>query len=116
MWWSRQVFRVRIARTDAERARGLSFVRALAPWQGMMFVFPTEARHTFTNARTYVPLDLVTVSAEGRVQEVIPMATETSPPTLYTPSLPFRIALELRQGSTLRDGVRPGTRLYLPAA
>jgi uncharacterized protein len=57
--------RVLVASTPSQRVQGLRGVRSLAPYQGMLFVYPGDATARFTMAGTPTPLDITFFSAHG---------------------------------------------------
>ena len=57
--------RVLVASTPGQRVQGLRDVRSLAPYQGMLFVYPGDATARFTMAGTPTPLDITFFSARG---------------------------------------------------
>src|SRR5574341_604678 len=69
---------VEVARSDAERARGLMFRASLADDAGMLFVFDETAEHPFWMKNTLIPLDMIFIGDEGRVVGVVSRATPGS--------------------------------------
>jgi len=63
-------FKVEVMRTDAEREKGLMFRRTMAKDHGMLFDFHTQQPVTFWMKDTYLPLDMIFVSQEGRVVSI----------------------------------------------
>src|SRR5438270_13377282 len=57
--------RVAVARTDAERARGLMGQRRLAPDSGMLFAFPQPTEASFWMKDTLIPLSIAFVDGRG---------------------------------------------------
>lgn len=51
--------RVRVARTEEDRRRGLMFESALKDGTGVLFVFEDKKARSFWNKNTYVPLDVI---------------------------------------------------------
>lgn len=107
-------FRVWVARTPRHRAQGLMHVRTLDADRGMLFVFPAPVFASFWMKNTYVPLDMLFATADGRIVNI---AENTRPLTQdpYSAAAPVRIVLELAGGTATRLGIRPGDRIRLPA-
>ena len=57
--------RVLVASSASQRVHGLRDVRSLAPYQGMLFVYPGDSAARFTMAGTPAPLDITFFSARG---------------------------------------------------
>jgi uncharacterized membrane protein (UPF0127 family) len=62
-----QHVKVEIAREEPERRRGLMFREKLEPGRGMIFLFPAPERLKFWMRNTYIPLDMIFISADKRV-------------------------------------------------
>jgi hypothetical protein len=108
-------FRVEMARTPQERARGLMFRRELPMDRGMLFVQPTGPA-VFWMKNTYIPLDLLYFDAEGRLSQIVANAPPCETPScpMYPSAAPtVRYILEINAGEAARRGIRPGDRLEL---
>jgi uncharacterized protein len=101
---------VEIARTDAERAKGLMHRRELAPDAGMLFLFDETAEHPFWMKNTLIPLDMIFIGDDGRVTGVV---ARTVPGDLRPRSSggPSRYVLEVNGGWADAHGVGPGDRV-----
>ena len=106
----RHNFRVEMALTDEQRARGLMFRRELAPDAGMLFDFEATQPVAFWMKNTFIPLDMLFIAADGRIVNI---AERTVPHSLsVVPSAgPVRAVLELNGGTVARLGIRPGDRV-----
>jgi uncharacterized membrane protein (UPF0127 family) len=93
--------RVVVADSDDERLQGLRQKSDASPYDGMLFVFPSDRRVSFTMATVPDALEITFFDASGRVVDRLHMApcagTDASCPA-YTPSGPFRYALETGDG------------------
>lgn len=67
-------FSVEIADDAAERARGLMFRTDMGDDQAMLFVYDAPHPVAFWMKNTEIPLDMLFVGADGRVQTIHPMA------------------------------------------
>ncbi len=106
----RHFFRVEMAITPEQRARGLMFRRQLAPDAGMLFDFLVPQQAAFWMKNTLIPLDMLFIAADGRIVNI---TERTVPHSLsMVPSAgPVRAVLELNGGTVARLGIRPGDRV-----
>jgi hypothetical protein len=101
--------RAEVARTDADRDRGLMFRERLGDDEGMLFVFDEEADHRFWMKNTLVPLDMIFIDGAGRVVGVVARA---APGTLEPRSAGrSRSVLEVRGGWAAERSVARGDRV-----
>lgn len=104
-----------VARTEAQRERGLMDRRVLRAHCGMVFVFDEDMPVEFWMKETLVPLDMVFVSANGTVRSIesnVPVVPVNTPDE----KIPRRhgnakYVIELPAGEAAHDGIVPGTRL-----
>ena len=108
-----------VARTDAQRARGLMDRTAVPPHTGMIFVFDTDAPVDFWMKDTLVPLDMIFVAADGTVRRVY-----ANVPVLHggigDEAIPredgtAKYVIELHAGEASQDGIAAGVKLDLHA-
>jgi uncharacterized membrane protein (UPF0127 family) len=91
-----------VADDEDERVQGLRQKADASPYDGMLFVFPSDGVVPFTMATVPDALEIVFFDAAGRVVDRMRMApcpkdTDATCP-LYTPTGPFRYALETGDG------------------
>jgi uncharacterized membrane protein (UPF0127 family) len=98
---------VEIAATPDARARGLMYRRDLAPDHGMLFLFPSDALHSFWMKNTVLALDMVFIGSDMRVVGIIANAQPFSTIPLKV-ERPSRYVLEVRAGFCARRGVAVG--------
>jgi uncharacterized membrane protein (UPF0127 family) len=100
---------VEVARTEAQRARGLMFRTSLADGAGMLFVFDESGEHPFWMKNTLIPLDMIFIDDFGRVTGVVSRAT---PGSLEPRSGgPCRYVLEVLAGWAEAKGVAAGDQV-----
>ena len=101
---------VEVARTAEEQARGLMFRQKMAPDRGMIFPHDPPRPAAFWMKDTYLPLDMIFITADGRVESVaadtVPLSTQS-----YRSQGPVAAVLELNAGEAARMGLRPGDRV-----
>lgn len=109
-----------LADTGARRAYGLMERADLPESHGMLFVYPNTQESTggFWMYLTRVPLDIAFLDPDGTIVAILAMDPCRSPnPDLchgYSPGVPYRGALEVRQGFLERNGIATGHRV-IPA-
>ena len=104
------LFRVEVAATPQEQARGLMFRQALAPDAGMIFPFPEPRVASFWMKNTLIPLDMVFIRADGTISRI---AANTVPHSLAQVSSyePVAAVLELAGGRAAELGIEAGDRV-----
>ncbi len=95
--------RVLVALSPTQRVQGLRDVVSLSPYDGMLFVNPSDTDARFTMAETPVPLDITFFSAKGvpvdRAQmKPCPAGSDATCPE-YASEQRYRFALERPTGS-----------------
>jgi len=107
------VFSVTLAKTPAEREKGLMFVKHLPDGQGMLFDFKSEQDVAMWMKNTYIPLDMLFIRGDGRIGRIAANTTPLS--TAIIPSVvPVRAVLEIAGGTCARLGIKPGDRVAFP--
>ncbi len=97
------------ARTEEERAVGLSGLTTLAPNAGMIFVYDEPTAGFFWMKDTSIPLSIAFVDDAGRVMSIQDMEPcPTEPCTHYGPGTAFAAAIEMNQGWFQEHGVHVG--------
>jgi uncharacterized membrane protein (UPF0127 family) len=106
------VFTVEVARTDAQRERGLMHRRSLGNREGMLFVFDADQRLAFWMKDTLVPLSIAFLSSEGKILQIEDM--EPLSQKAIRSRLSARYALELPRGAFAEVGAAEGDSVVLP--
>ena len=101
---------VELARTEAERARGLMFRKSLATDAGMLFLFEESAEHGFWMQNTLIPLDMIFIDDSGRIVGIVARA-EPLTTTPRTVGVPSRYVLEVNGGWSAAHGVARGDQV-----
>ena len=102
-----KTFRIEIARTPRQHAQGLMYRRELAPDAGMLFVFDRPERAAFWMKNTYIPLDMVFIAPDGRIESI----RQRTVPLSLTPVRSrgkVLAVLELNSGTASHLGIKPG--------
>jgi uncharacterized membrane protein (UPF0127 family) len=112
--------RVEVAVTAEERARGLSNRSSLPASAGMLFVFESAHQPSFWMKDTLIPLDLIWIDADKRVEGITPNVqpepgVADSGLRRYSSEAPVLYVLELNAGAAARFGIVPGSGLAFDA-
>ena len=102
--------RLELAVTPEAQERGLMYRPSLAEDQGMLFVFPEDADHSFWMKNTLIPLDMLFITADGTVVGLHANATPLSTASI-TVGRPSRSVLEVPGGSAARHRIAVGDRV-----
>ena len=80
----------------------------------MLFIYPEVRPVSMWMKNTYIPLDMLFVRADGRIERV---AENTTPQSLATieSGKPVIAVMELKAGSAARLKIRPGAQVIHPA-
>jgi uncharacterized membrane protein (UPF0127 family) len=110
-----RTFSVEIADTQEEQALGLMFRDSMPADQGMLFIFPNEARRSFWMKNTRIPLDIMYFDAELKM---VSISADTPPCRVsrcpsYPSTGPAMYVLELNAGLASKLGVGPGDQLAI---
>lgn len=104
---------VDLAKTDQERALGLSNRKYLGTYDGMWFVFNEDSSSPFWMKDCLIPLDIIFVDASGFIVDIKDNnapCTEDYCPSIY-PSQPYRGVLEVNANWANDNGVEIGNSI-----
>ena len=108
-------FRLEVARTPEERARGYMYREKVGPEEGMLFPFPADDFHPFWMKNCRVPLDLIWLSETLTVVHIearVPPCVHDPCPN-YLPMRKARFVLEVKGGMAEKSGLRVGDTVRL---
>jgi len=106
-------FSVEIADTAAERAQGLMYREKMATSEGMLFFFERPQKVSFWMKNTLIPLDMLFISPQGRVEKI----HENAIPGDLTPiqgGSGILAVLEINGGLARRLGIKAGSIIRHP--
>ncbi|HUX20527.1 MAG TPA: DUF192 domain-containing protein [Spirochaetia bacterium] len=107
------VLNVEVAKTPAERERGLMDRISMAENHGMLFIFPNDQHLSFWMKNTDIPLAIAYISLDGTIREIYHMKPHSLEAIQSDHSV--RYALEVNDGEFARLGVKPGDRVEFPS-
>ncbi len=105
-----QEFKLEIADTLAERAKGLMYRKEMPESDGMIFVYPSQAVQSFWMKNTYIPLDMIFIQQDWKVAGVL-----NDVPVMNTESRsvekPSTYVIELNAGQAAKHCIKEGSQL-----
>ena len=103
-------FRVELARSEAEQAKGLMFRTAMGADEGMIFPMSPPRQAAFWMQNTVIPLDIIFIGSDRRVLNIaantVPYSEEQVPSVGAAAAV-----LELNGGRAAQLGIGPGDRV-----
>lgn len=103
-------FYVKLAKTNAEKEKGLMFVKQMDLNNGMLFIFDQIGVYPFWMENTLIPLDIVWIDQNQKVvfiaQDVQPCKTFICPIT--NASVKAKYVLEINGGVSKKIGLKIG--------
>lgn len=107
-------FEVELAESNAQKARGLMFRREMAADAGMLFLHRRDKVLTMWMANTFLPLDMLFITADGRIarieEDTIPQSRE-----IISSREKVRAVLEINAGTARALGIAVGDRVVFEA-
>lgn len=107
------VFAVEVVSNDADRAKGLMFRKELPEGRGMLFDFEREQDVSMWMQNTYIPLDMIFITGDGRIRSIAENTTPLSTRTIPSGG-PVRAVLEVIGGTAKKLGIAPSDRVAHP--
>ena len=98
------------ADNDHERSQGLMYRTEMEKNQGMLFIFPTEARQSFFMKNTVISLDMIFINSKF---EIVTIHKNTKPYDLnsYASTAPAQYVLETIAGYTDENNIKVGDKV-----
>ncbi len=106
-------FQVEVASNEVSRAVGLMNRRYMPANRGMLFEFDREAPEAFWMKNTYIPLDMIFISAAGVVTHIAENAEPLSERPIPS-GPPCMAVLELNGGAAARIDLKVGDTVRHP--
>jgi uncharacterized membrane protein (UPF0127 family) len=103
-----------VADNDELRARGLMYVTKMDEKKGMLFIYPRAQPIAMWMKNTHIPLDMLFVSADGRVESIVANTEPMSTKTIQSRGSVVAV-IELNGGAAGRMNIRPGAHVIHPA-
>lgn len=100
-------FLLEIANTPETRRKGLMFRKSLASFKGMILDYGKDVRAGVWMKNVLIPLDILFVKSDGRIESIISRAVPNSKETMKSTSH-VRAVIEINGGTTEKLAIRPG--------
>jgi uncharacterized membrane protein (UPF0127 family) len=100
-------FKVELVDTPESRAQGLMYRQELADDAGMLFDFLDERPVSFWMRNTFIPLDMLFISADGVIRTIHVNAVPHDPTSIPS-QVPVQFVLEIPGGRSKELGIEPG--------
>ena len=108
-------FFVEIAKTSAEREKGLMYRNLLAKDRGMLFIFDKEGIYPFWMKNTLIPLDIIWIDSNNKVvfiaNNVQPCKNLICPIT--NPLVSAKYVLEINANIAKTIGIKTGDQMVI---
>ena len=101
---------IEIADSDYETQTGLMYRQSMEDDQGMLFIFPEEAMHSFYMKNTKFPLDIVFVRADSTIASIQENAQPLDEKGLSS-RVPVQYVLEVNAGLAKKWQIETGDRI-----
>ena len=101
--------KVAFALTGSQQEQGLSYTPALAPNNGMLFVFPSDSVVPFWMKDMNYSLDIIWIGSDKTVKDITPDLALSTYPNSFSPKVPVRYALEVPAGFAAQNGITVGS-------
>ncbi len=103
-------FKIEIVENQEEVMRGLKNRESMEPDQGMLFIFPQLDYYEFWMQDTYLPLDMLFMSADETVLQIVENAQPFSEERI-TPEKPNSYVLEINAGLAKKLNITVGDKI-----
>ena len=101
---------IEIAETDYEIQTGLMYREEMEQHQGMLFIFPDVAYHSFYMKNTLIPLDLIFIDDQLKVVTIKPNAQPLDESGIPS-EVPVQYVLEVNAGLSATWGLETGDKI-----
>ena len=106
------VWQMEIAKSEADREKGLMFRKSMPQNSGMIFVFTTPHEVAMWMKNTYLPLDMLFVGEDLTIKSTLEGAVPLSEDIIRGPGV-VAYVLELNAGQVASAGLKTGDKLNI---
>jgi len=105
--------RVELADTPKKLEKGLMFRTSLAPDKGMLFVFQNEQKVAFWMKNTLIPLDMIFIKSNGKIDFIHHNARPKDETPIPSPDNVIAV-LEIAGGQADKHNIKTGDSITTP--
>jgi hypothetical protein len=114
-----QQINLEIAKTNSQKAKGLSGRTSLCSDCGMIFIFNKEGIYPFWMKDTLIPLDMIWLNSQGLIVSILTAQPEPNTPItqlkLYQNQMPAKYVIELNANRAQELNLKIGDKMELPS-
>ncbi len=110
------IMSVEVARTAAEKAKGLSGRENLAEESGLLFVWDKAGQYQFWMKEMRFPIDIIWIGPDRKIVDFTDSARPESFPRIFTSREPAQYVLEARAGFFQKNNLKIGDPVELATA
>lgn len=108
------IFKVEVADTPEKKMQGLMFRSSLENDKGMIFPFDGEAERAFWMKDTLIPLDMIFISKDKVIANIITaMPCREMPCKNYLSGTPAMYVLEINAGEAAKRNIKTGDKIEI---
>ncbi|MBP7796120.1 MAG: DUF192 domain-containing protein [Elusimicrobiales bacterium] len=114
---NRESINLEVARTEQQKELGLMFRKKLCDKCGMIFIFDEEESRTFWMKNTYIPLDIIFLSKNMKVNKIFKNVEEYNE-NMSDDELPkiesyAKYVIEINAGQSEKLGIKEGEKVKI---
>ena len=103
-------FHVELADSPEERSMGLMYRKEMGADEGMLFLYSQQQYVTMWMHNTFLPLDMIFISSDGKVMNIVERTVPQSKTTISS-GMAVIAVLELNAGTVSKHGIRLGDQV-----
>jgi uncharacterized membrane protein (UPF0127 family) len=109
------LFKLKIAKSEAQLEHGLMFVKEMPEDEAMIFYLPDEKINYMWMKNTYIPLDMAFVGSDMQIKHIHKMAAPLSE-YLISSVRPVKYVIEFNGGIADKLGIEVGDKITVVEA
>ena len=107
-------FSVELAKTQAEKEKGLMFRESLNKDKGMLFIYDVPEKSGFWMKNTLIPLDIIWINKDDKIIHIVTAPPcKNDPCEIYSPGEEALYVLEINAGLTNEANIEEGDAVVI---